>query len=357
MHQESIDEDIEQFLAILDTDPARALGVARQLVERTPENARAWTALGHAHRARSALPDALHAYETAVALEETAWEAWTSLGFTRWDMADAAGAENAYRRSLALAPRQSGALAGLGHVALGDGRLHDAMALFTDALRIRPDLYFALIGQVAALRRLDRVSDAIFLLKLLTESGADVPSLWHEVVGCAAKGGRIEPDLIRSAPTEVVSAVAVGTYRAIGAVAALPVASLAWERTDGRPERPEILGEIFREARQYLRGLACYDLAIAADPSDAYSIAGRAECLRMVGRHSEAAVEYERSLGLLPEHGFAWMGLASARAALGDHAAAVDSWRRALTLDPENAFAKEGMARAQTMAAGRAKPQ
>jgi cytochrome c-type biogenesis protein CcmH/NrfG len=70
------------------------------------EEARA--ALEYGRRAQT-LPEALQAYEEAVRLDPGNPDAWNALGLGRLTAGDAAGAEQALRRALAIEPRHYGA--------------------------------------------------------------------------------------------------------------------------------------------------------------------------------------------------------------------------------------------------------
>jgi CRISPR-associated protein Csy1 len=117
-----------------------------------PGYARAWSNLGNARRMLGLVDESIAAFERAVALDPRYAHAWANLAVARRDGGDDDGAADAARRALAVEPRHRSArlvLAGLDRRA---GRLDAAVEAYTMALVERPgdaQVRFALAGTLA----------------------------------------------------------------------------------------------------------------------------------------------------------------------------------------------------------------
>lgn len=85
-------------------------------------------------------PDALRAFDAAVAVAPDYAEAWNKRATVRYALGDLSGSIEDIQRTLILEPRHFGALSGLGLVRLAQDRPAEALAAFEAALTIHPHL-------------------------------------------------------------------------------------------------------------------------------------------------------------------------------------------------------------------------
>lgn len=117
-----------------------------------PGYARAWSNLGNAHRMEGRVDESIAAFERAVAIDARYAHAWANLAVARRDAGDDDAAAEAARRALAIDPGHRSArlvLAGLDRRA---GRLDAAADAYAMALADRPgdaQVRFALAGTLA----------------------------------------------------------------------------------------------------------------------------------------------------------------------------------------------------------------
>ena len=83
--------------------------------------------------------------------------------------------------------------------------------------------------------------------------------------------------------------------------------------------------------------LACFDRAIAADPTHANTWNNRGNLFMRMGDYDQAIYSYERALALEPDHAVAWSNKAISLRRLDRLAEAVACYERAIALDPRNA--------------------
>jgi tetratricopeptide (TPR) repeat protein len=105
-------------------------------------------------------PSAISDFETALALEPTVAPGWVRLGDLRFRSGDRAGAEDAYRRALALAPADAHAAVGLARIFGDQGRWAEVVPLLESATTANP--MFGPVHRMLALayEGVGRVDDA-----------------------------------------------------------------------------------------------------------------------------------------------------------------------------------------------------
>jgi tetratricopeptide (TPR) repeat protein len=159
---------------------ARAIEKLERAAHLLPKEARAWNHLGLAYHGAGRLPDAVKAYQQALALDRNLAAAhynlgclqleenntaaavaelisytglqpsvpdgWTRLGIAQWRARQTDAAEKSFRQALKLNPRSADAWNGLGLVQVQRRRYPEACQQFDTAQRARPDFAPALLN-------------------------------------------------------------------------------------------------------------------------------------------------------------------------------------------------------------------
>lgn len=128
--------------------------------------------LGLAEAALGALEPAVEAFRKAVALDPRNSEARVALGRTLSQLGRPGEAREAYRAALALAPGSPPALVGLGKLELEAGRPEEAVASFEAALAADPGHRQGLYNLAAALALLGRTGEAAEVRRRFAEAAA-----------------------------------------------------------------------------------------------------------------------------------------------------------------------------------------
>ena len=159
----------------------------------------------------------------------------------------------------------------------------DLLKILRESLDARPDLWHAWSVVALQLMQMDRVSEAIALLRTATERFPLMAKLWLDL----AEGYRLSLD------------------RA-GEIAAL---------TQAVDVRPDWLIPLRRLADAYERegeldkARQLFERAVARDPADPVSHGMLAEALWKLGEKEAAIASIEKALSLRPDYGWAWSNL------------------------------------------------
>ncbi len=86
--------------------------------------------------------------------------------------------------------------------------------------------------------------------------------------------------------------------------------------------------------KRYEEALACYEKALALDPTFAHALSGKAEALNELNRSEEALVVAERAIQLDPKDARSHNGKGDALVKLGHRKEALTAYERAIQLDP-----------------------
>jgi protein O-GlcNAc transferase len=141
-----------------DLDGAEQIALA--LLERVPEDAFAWKALGAIRQQRGRPEEALPAMLRAAELGPNDPEAYTNLGVLQRALGDLAAAEQSHRRALALRPEFAEARSNLGMTLRDMKRYTEAEKEFREALRFKPGAPQMLVNLGNTLADLGRSTEA-----------------------------------------------------------------------------------------------------------------------------------------------------------------------------------------------------
>ncbi|MFT3956004.1 MAG: tetratricopeptide repeat protein [Piscinibacter sp.] len=137
-----------------------ALAALQRSLERSPDDAQVRTYHAHVLKRLGRLLDAEAGYRQALALQPDLAEALQHLGETLHRLQRPAEAEACYRRVTALRPAAADAHNGLGVALKNQGRLIEAEAAYRQALALNPRHADALANLGVVLKRLDRLAEA-----------------------------------------------------------------------------------------------------------------------------------------------------------------------------------------------------
>ncbi|SDZ72912.1 tetratricopeptide repeat protein [Rubrimonas cliftonensis] len=304
---------IAEALAAGDIDRAETLIQAR--LEAEPDDALAWELLGVASALSGDAAGADAAYARAIALDPGRLTAWIKRGDLADAYGDMEGARRAWLGALDVNPRYAIAHERLGFYYATAGRPDAAISHLEQALaasaadgdRLEADLAFLY-------NRADRPKDALTLLKRWDEAAARgdaAPSLQMLALGNAHFAlGDAETAIARYRLGLATAPGDGALLRAFGA------ALLATGDAEG--------------AAAALEGPA------AAEPIDAFANAQRGRALLAIGRPAEAVDAAERAIEAENGASAATLMLAArARLAAGEADAAADAARRLVALHPD----------------------
>lgn len=123
--------------------------------------------LGLAEKEAGRLPEAIAAYQRAIASKADYVAAYNNLGLAYVASNKPSDAETAYQEALALDPRYSPALVNLGKLFLSQKRFDDATRAFEQAVAVRPDAREALLNLGVAYRKAGQLERAIATYRTL----------------------------------------------------------------------------------------------------------------------------------------------------------------------------------------------
>jgi tetratricopeptide (TPR) repeat protein len=120
-------------------DEEAALLHLRATAAALPDNGDLQVELGHTLLVLARWEEAEAAFAHAVAVQPRLEQGWDGLGVARTLRGDYAGAEEALREGLRVAPRSASIYEHLGDALLGDGRAGDALVAYQRAATLAPD--------------------------------------------------------------------------------------------------------------------------------------------------------------------------------------------------------------------------
>jgi tetratricopeptide (TPR) repeat protein len=246
-----------------------------------------WVRLGadsdHATRPE-ALAKAAAIYRGALARREDDWILHHRLGFVLEAQGDLRGAEQEWKRVVAMIPEQADAWFKLGDIATRESKWPDATDAFQHVLQQRSQSFEAMNGLG------------------LVRMGEGKPD---EAIACFARALQMEPKFAQ--------------------------AHVNW-------------GLALARQGKTAEGAAHYQEALRHDPESSAAHINLANILAAAGKHSEATDHYRLALRSRPREASLHLSLANALAALGRNGEAKEHYRSAVTLNPSLADAHFNLA-------------
>jgi protein O-mannosyl-transferase len=263
--------------------------------------------------------------------------------------------ETLFRHALAATADNYVATDGLGVVLGTQGRTEDAIALFEEAVRIKPDyaqsranLGAALLGQGRAADALPHLLQAVRLNPTLREALVNLAAC-HRELGQTAEAAAAYEEVVRRQPDDAAAQSGLGMMlvargredEGIGHLR--ESVRIAPSSADGHYDLARALLGLGRAQEAALE----FSETVRLRPSFAEAHFGLASILARQGRLVEAIAEYEAALRIAPQFAGARADLGSALATAGRFDEAIAQFREALRLQPGLADAERNLARAE----------
>lgn len=258
---------------------AEAVAASREILERTPGNAAAWSELAHALRWQNEMVEARAAATRAIELAPRLAGAWFNLGAIEVAEGDTVRGIGSYRKALELDP----------HFAEAWSNLGDALGLAGDRS-----------AEIDAYRRAIAINPRL-------------APVWSNLGNAMLGSGHIGEALLAGRrATELDPGFAAG-----------------WSN----------LGNALRECGEHDEAVAACETALRLSPklAEAWSTVGAA--LRALGRYEEAVQAHRTAIEIQPEMAHHHYNLGLTLQHCDRLPEAIESLRRALDLEPEDAVA------------------
>ncbi|HLH17363.1 MAG TPA: hypothetical protein VKX45_09095 [Bryobacteraceae bacterium] len=145
---------LENLAAGLSGDLAARERALATLAKLTPSDPGAWRGLAEIAQNRHEYPQAVQAFERALAIEPADSTSWNTLAYAAAQSGNLTVAMSALRRYQALQPTNPNALDSMGDVNLICGRLQEAEQFYLQSLKMAPGFYGGVDAFKAAMARL-----------------------------------------------------------------------------------------------------------------------------------------------------------------------------------------------------------
>ena len=252
------------------------------------------------------------------------------------------------RMAQALAPENADAILLSAGLLERLGQFELATQTYAEVPRDAPAFYAAELGRAEALRRADRVDEAIAVLEQLAATHGDLPIV-HTTLGDTLR----QQERFDAASQAYDRAIALFgeddrsqwfVYYARGITheredrwqQAEADFRKALELNPGQPSVLNYLGYSYVEMQENLdEALAMIEQAVAAEPENGYIVDSLGWVLYRLGRYDEAVEHMEKAAALMPVDPIVNDHLGDVYWAVGRKVEAEFQWRRALSFDPE----------------------
>jgi predicted O-linked N-acetylglucosamine transferase (SPINDLY family) len=300
-------------------------------------------------------------------------------------------AERAFRRMLALAPKDAGAHNNLG-MALQDlrrhkealqcfdraikfdsgfadahnnrgvvmsqlGRFDDAVASYRRALEIAPNYVDALNNLGMALQDLDRVEAALESYRRAVALAPDHPQANNNLGETLRRLKRSEEALGHFNTALKAAPAYADAYANLGAALqdldrfeeAEAACRRALELNPGHADAYANLGASLQNLDRIEEAEAACRSGLAAKPAHAEALNNLGSALSRLGRSGEAIGYFQKAIALKPNYGHAHFNLGNELGELGRRAEAIASLERAVDLDPDHQSARAALLHQQAL--------
>jgi tetratricopeptide (TPR) repeat protein len=356
-----------------------------------PGDARAWFALGEAHRHLSDWPnayaafaqcvrasprdalavaglaegalnvgrvdDALLALEVAIELDGGLVQAWSLRGAALSQKGRFAEAVEAQRRAVEIDPQNASAWSSLARDLHALKRYQEALEAADRALEIRPGLAFALNSKGLALEGMKRSEEALEAFDLalaadpsslgaLCNRGASLLSLkrYPDAFASFNRARELKADHkpafdgCRAALAAIEGGIVASERAQRLRAGELVLPEVSVPVTAARFSQDECLkrAEMARNQALFDRALEFADQAIAADPRKYNAWMSKADALFGLKRYQDAAAHAKKAIELNPKFALAFVRLAASYDALNASEEALAAWEKTVQLAGQN---------------------
>lgn len=170
---------LDEARRLIDTDPRRAVVLARRLLAANPANDAAALILGAASRRNGDLATAMKVLSALARKQPNAWGVFYELGLTQDAVGDSAGAAVTLSRAISLNPQSSLARHAWATSLYKSDQPEEALAAIGPLMDAAPaNLAFRSL-RAAVLMQLDKADDALADYTILLEIDAASAPIWH----------------------------------------------------------------------------------------------------------------------------------------------------------------------------------
>ena len=287
--------------------------------------------------------------------KDRAARAWLSVGYLSsrereggTTVAESAlkDAIHAFNRAIALKPDYAAAYSNRAAANGGLGRYEDAIADCDQAIRLDPDLAGAYINRgnaKSALGREDALADLDQAVRLTSGVGAayvnrgiakDTLGLFEDAIADFDQAIRLNPDDVEAYICRGLTRDHLGQQE--DAIADFDRAT----RLDSRnAEAYSNRGDVKHALGQNQEAVRDYDEAIRLEPGSFEAYNNRGNAKSVLGRHEDAIVDYDEAIRLKPDLAEAYSNRGTVKSALGQLEEAAADFDQAISLKPDLAEA------------------
>lgn len=261
--------------------------------------------------------------------------------------AEAAGAQAALSQSLALAPAPTAGMKQLQALLLTDaGRLDEALQVLDAALLQTPDAATLHHNRAVVLHRLGRNPESLLAHEQARRCGADDADAHYNRGNTLQELGRAD---------DALAAYGAALQRQPRhALALYDIARLRWRVADAQPHAElvavqqafpadatafAIQAHLLWRAQDYPRAAACFERALACDPTAPGHHDGLGRCLVRLGRIDEGLAAHRQAIALAPADSDLRVNLCASLLVAGDARTALEQAQRARELAPNDQHA------------------
>ncbi|OCQ98171.1 hypothetical protein BCR12_09085 [Limnothrix sp. P13C2] len=287
--------------------------------------------LGNLSLAANYLDIAVGAYDQAVEIEPSFYEAWNNRGIALLKLERYEAAIGSYNRAVKIKPDYHDAWNNRGNALGRLERYEEAIASYQEALTIKPDFYEAWNNMGWALGNLGRYEAAVASYDRALAIKPDYQEAQNSRRWALGNLGK--PDAIP------------GSYES--ALPFNPDSSQSNQPTETREALPPgNLSRAISNLGQQTPTLDLYDRTISLGLDDYETWFNRGGVLYRLGRHEEAIASYDRAIQFKPDYHEAWYGRGNELDNLGRYEEAIASFDRAIQFKPDfyQAWNNQGVA-------------
>jgi tetratricopeptide (TPR) repeat protein len=259
------------------------------------------------------LEDARDELQEAVVLKPDLHPAWNLLGGVLAALRDAAGAERAYRRALALRPDHAETHYNLGLHFQESARLDEAISCYRKALSLKPALASAHNNLANALKVKGRREEALTHYAEAVRFDPGLADAFSNFGTALREAGRVEE--------------------------AIPLLERGAALKPRSPMVQSNLGIAYFDRNRFAEAVECQRRALALDPDFLEARNNLGNALAAMGHEEEAIESYRQVLASAPDHADALSNLGLLLQERGQIEEAMRSYARALELKPDHADA------------------
>lgn len=236
-----------------------------------------------------------------------------------------------------------------GRIAAEREAWEEAVAKYDTALAAsHNEMAEAWLNRGVALRRLDRLEDALASYRWAASKRERYPEAWYNMALSFAELGQSDSAIFAYRRClDLDSTKANAQYNLgilLGQTGDAPAAIAAWKQAvslDPAMRKAWFnIGVNLRQLGDNLGAVQAYDSLLARFPNDERAWFNRGIALRAEGRDSQAKASYRAALDADPGYIAAWINLGSLQADAGDYAAAAFSFQEAVERSPGHAEAR-----------------